>query len=324
MVLHLELADLDQFETYVVDSAGSLATAVGCEDIGVADSAIVQVKQDVANQIRDIADIKFFVGQSVEINGTGLAQAIQTKIVDIELVFVPDNVEGATNITYSMTFEDVVPAGTTNVLVSRAAATNPNPNINFEVLTMELALTYVNVEPKPMSMLEYPTFKTELISVNAPYYEKILDIEPECVNVFIMFKTFSQLPSNLRSLQFFRLRVDGVDVINRDIRTNFGDNTNGGGVFKIRDGLYYDLLNDAFANGGLKLKNVDESLQPQTTDALSVSSYFRYDDKSLILCVPTFQTPTWKKLQVQLGADGNVADIDRLYVYKHCVKAVKL
>jgi hypothetical protein len=322
MTLHLELDDLTRFRTYVVDEVGNYADAVGCEDILTNPANTLEVKTDPANLIRDLGDIKFYVGQRVRVNGTGIAPAINTTITAINLLYVEGATEGESNMSYSITLADAIPPST-NVSIFRGLADDPIvDNINFEVLTAELSLTYLNnVQLEVPSVLEYPTFKTELISVNAERYEKILDIEPECVNVFLLFKTGVQLPSQLAALNSIRLRMDGVDVVNRNINVNYGDTVIAGGLGKIRDALYYDLMNDAFANGGLKLKCVDEAMQPQTPDARSTSSSQRYDDKSTLICIPTYQTPNYKKLQVQLEASAN---IDRVYVYKHCIESKNL
>jgi len=322
LVLHLELDDLSRFQTYVIDAAGNYATSVECEDIITNPSNVLQVLTDADNLIRDVGDIKFYVGQSVRVAGTGLAAPVDTTITAINLLYVPGASEGVGNMTYTITVAAAIDPAT-NITITRKLADDPAANnINFQVLTAEVSLTYLtNVELDVPSVFEYPTFKTEMISVNAQRYEKILDIEPECVNVFILFKTGAQLPSQLASLNSIRLRMDGVDVVNRNINVNYGDAVIAGGLAKIRDGLYYDLMNDAFANGGLKLKCTDEAMQPQTPDARSTSSVQRYDDKSMLVCIPTYQTANYKKLQVQLEASAN---IDRIYVYKHCIEAKNL
>jgi hypothetical protein len=330
MVLHLELEDLNKFEVYVVDEDGYLNSPVNCEDT-TSDTNTVQITIDNDGRIDDINNIKFYVGQRVNIsyvdaNTAAIINDDNCFITDIELLYIAGATEIQSDMTYEITYNgNPIPTGSTDVTITRYQGT-PDPaaaGITFQIQTMELALTYLSSPSPQLSMLEYPTFTIEQISVAQQSYEKVIDIEPECVNVFLLFKTGDAMVSNLQQLDKFRLRLDNIDVINRDVKVNYGDQDLFNDIPNAREGYYYDLMNDSFLNGGLTLNNVNEAILPQAPDERSTNSYLRYNDKSLLICVPTNQTQNYKHLQLILKAKAGQI-IDRVYVYKHCLKSVQL
>lgn len=207
----------------------------------------------------------------------------------------------------------------------------PNPNdTTFNILTCELAVChYENYTASKMDGLEYMTWSVEEFSNGSPNLSKIFELEPECVNVLVMFDNNTSPLSNYQDKMTYRLRVDNDDVYDYDIEVNREAGTGFANLTLVdsNDGLHYDALNRVFMNSGLKLK----SLIP-AYDTRKGVDYFdelltnRDENKILVLGTPTNLTPNYKLFQVVIENKKllNKTNIDNIILYKQIVRSIKL
>jgi hypothetical protein len=176
-------------------------------------------------------------------------------------------------------------------------------------------------------MLEYLTFTTEEYSNGSKNLNKIFDVESNCVNAMLMFGgTSSNMISNNNYVSSYRMRVDNLDVYDRDIPVNI-DN---GGVL-MPSPLHYDALNRTLLNAGLPLKSLKlagckfTKVLPDEND-ISVSNRYTDVTNNILICAtPTPVTAISKKLQFNVETKDEMgAVIENVILYKQVVRQVKL
>jgi hypothetical protein len=146
---------------------------------------------------------------------------------------------------------------------------------------------------------------------------KIFEIEPNCVNVVMMFNnSTSNLISNNTKVTSYRMRIDNVDVYDRDILVNKETALEK----HIHDALHYDAVNRTFMNMGKPLKNLNLVNMAQTQQ--NFNSRFNQDAlQIMLLAAPTPLTANTKKLQINVEAS---ASFDNVILYKQIAKSIKL
>lgn len=119
--------------------------------------------------------------------------------------------------------------------------------LNFE--SAELVLRKLNQNVKAPSELNYLTWSTEQFTANNEKdFQRMFQLEPEAVNVFMTFPDHDLFSRN-GDLKSFRLRLDGEDLVDRDILV---DEENS------RDPLYYDRLSMTMLNSMIPLNSLSE------------------------------------------------------------------
>jgi hypothetical protein len=190
--------------------------------------------------------------------------------------------------------------------------------LKFSVVQANIGLSVSPMGPK-MDVLEYTTFTTEQSTVNANSWQKVYEVEPNCQNLFVLSKESTSLYSKQDGLRSFRIRIDGEDVVDRDVEINYG-NLGGTGFIanRLRSPLYYDLIYKTLMNADIKLMSLGEN--PQDASQITVTSQFD-TSKTLLICSPTPVTQQYK--QVQLNLDGTTP-ISTLILYKQVVNQIKV
>jgi hypothetical protein len=188
-------------------------------------------------------------------------------------------------------------------------------NLVFSVVQANLGLVVSPMGPK-MDVLEYTTYTTEQSTVNSVAWQKVYEVEPNCQNLLVLSKHPDCLYSKQNELEIFRIRIDGSDVVDRDVEINYGDTGIKQG--RVRSPLYYDLIYKTLMNADIQLKSLSEN--PQDVSQIPVNNQFN-TPKTLLICSPTPQTQQYK--QVQLNLSGN-DEIKTLILYKQVVNQIKV
>lgn len=113
----------------------------------------------------------------------------------------------------------------------------------------EIVLRKLNQNAQAPSELNYLTWSTEQFTANNDKdFQRMFQLEPEAVNVFMTFPDHDLFSRN-GDLKSFRLRLDGEDLVDRDISVDEG---------KARDPLYYDRLSMTMLNSMIPLSSLSE------------------------------------------------------------------
>jgi len=184
-------------------------------------------------------------------------------------------------------------------------------SVNTVISQAELVLTRVRNPSPPPDVLSYRTFTTEQFSgTGQTNFQRMFQLEPEAVNVFLMFPNQDLVSSN-NNLYQYRLRLDNEDLIDREVTI-----INGVAI----DPLHYDRLSMTFLNSGMQLKNFtqknlnnnDGSLEGQISSGTNL----------LLIGNPLPVTSREKNLQVNLYSNGT--GLQDLYLYKQVQRTLQL
>jgi hypothetical protein len=253
---------------------------------------------------RNLADSPLYVSMPITLNATELEAPVNTTITNISF----DVTSGLLTFTTADSLEAIA---LTDVTVACQTPTG----LTFQILTAELGLVN-NKSPSSMSMLDYTTFTVEESTVNSAIWHKVYEVEQNAQNVMILFKDY--LPYSAQDLIKFRIRVDNEDVIDRDVETSYGDAGVAGSLLKLRDGLYYDLLNKTFANAGIQINSfLEKSLSRRDR---GLDGKFNDNESVLMLGSPVPLTETMKQYQLDLETSGGI--MKTVILYKQVLKQI--
>lgn len=174
-------------------------------------------------------------------------------------------------------------------------------------------------------ILEYTTWSVEQYTNGSNSLEKIFEVESNAVNAFLMFnQNTASLLSTQENVDEYRMRVDNVDIYDRNIRVNYHD---GEDLVMCHDPLHYDAITRTMRNSALPLKNLTCLNMRRDTVVHSVSLDERYNDRNnaiIMLCTPLPLTAGSKKLQFSVSTKDNAHRIDNVILFKQIIKTVKL
>lgn len=217
----------------------------------------------------------------------------------------------ATGVLTFTTADSLAEVELTGLTIECVVPTNPK----FEILTAELGLVN-NKAVSTMKTLDYTTFTVEQSTVNTTKWSKVYEVEQNAQNVMVLFK--DTLPYSAQDLTKFRIRVDNEDVIDRDVEVNYGDAGVAGSLAKLRDGLYYDLLNKTFLNAGIQVNSFLEKSLSRTDKGLTTK--FNGNPSVLMIGSPVSLTESMKQYQLDLETASN--QIKTVILYKQVVKQI--
>ena len=145
-----------------------------------------------------------------------------------------------------------VPGNKTYSAISVTPVKTQTPG-NLSVDSAELVLRRLGQNVKPPTELNYTTYSTEQYTGNKETdFQRMFQLEPEAVNVFMTFPQHGLFSRN-GDLKSYRLRLDGQDLIDRDVSVNEENH---------RDPLYYDRLSMTLLNAMLPLNCLAEENKP--------------------------------------------------------------
>ena len=323
--IHLELENLDYLEVRqsklfripAFEYEGQLSNV----DIT---TSVVSTRPELVYQ--SLEESPYFVGQHLTLNyatNVPLSQTTQAVIIT-GIAFAPTT--GVISLTMNWSFPEIVDpvTGYKNIFFTETTGTETS----FIIETAELALCEIVGGKAPvMNAIQYTTFTTEEYTVNANNLNKIFEVEPNCINAFLMFDTnSSNLLSNNVGVKSYRLRLDGVDIYDRDIEVN---KVSAEGSF-FHDSLHYDAVNRTFVNGGLTLKNLSmccmarSAIDPDLNN-LSLTDRFDNPELQILVCAtPTPVTALPKTLQYHITCKTPLIVIGNVILFKQVVKMIKL
>jgi hypothetical protein len=326
--IHLELENLNYLE--VVESTLFKKPVLAFEgkmvDITTPSNTITTVTDMLYDSLEQSP---YFVGQHLLLSYTSNATSPPpVPVVNRDVTITGISYDSTTRqITLTLDYSfPALPATATFYDVISVVEKTTAAAFELSIVTAELGIAQLVGMSDSSTMLEYLTFTTEEYSNGTATLNKVFDIEPNAVNAMLFFGgSGSNMISNNDFVSSYRMRVDNLDVYDRDIAVNIVD----GGVL-MPSSLHYDAINRTFLNAGLPLKSLKlAGCRFTKADAkendISVSN--RYTDVTnniTILATPTPVTAGTKKLQFNVDTTGIGAVIQNVVLYKQIVRQVKL
>jgi hypothetical protein len=203
--------------------------------------------------------------------------------------------------------------------------TDPQDTAEWSILTTELVLCEYN-QPQPsmdFDDLSYTTFTTEEFSNNHPSLSHIFELEPNAVNVLLMFDNGSppQPISNYNDKFTYRLRTNDQDLVDYDTLVNNKIAINNG---INHHALHYDMLGKTFINMSKQMISTLPALS-MIAGRTNEGFFNKLDNRVLILGSPLPLTQDMKRFQVVIeNQEDDPSNIDNIILFKHCVKMIKL
>jgi hypothetical protein len=317
--IHLELDNLSNL------SVNQIALSSPLQQIA-APTPIVSGYSFTMNTVYDSLDmVPFYVGLQVYINFSevlGAAAPVAQPQEDATINSLSFNEQtGLITVTTSFNFPVVVNTTYVSITMEEHMTTQPIGCGTFNILTAQLGLTVNNGPTSSINEneLEYLTFTTEEYNNGGqPFMNKIFEIEPECVNTFLMIngENSTNMLSNDKNIQSYRLRIDGFDVVDRDINVNTLTAAN----TYLMDPLHYELVRRTFINASMPLSNIT-GVDIDATQTTLASRFIAPTNQILVICSPTPMTVNTKKYQVNLTS---ATAINNVVLFKHVVRNLKL
>jgi hypothetical protein len=261
----------------------------------------------------------FYVGAVYNLNAIKSGGAVPNVVnVPTTITGIVKNTDGSLTLGITPSLPD--PTGSFNwgaVVLSEIQIMHTSSII---VETAEIGLSeIVGGSQSSMNELSYMTFTTEeYTNGSQATMNKIFEVEPECVNAFLMFdNNSSNLISNKTTLKSYRMRVDNQDIY-RDILTNKENAVES----YIHDNLHYDSIYRTFLNGNIPLKDMSFLSLKRNVDTDEYQSRFTASNQQIMICCcPTPLSPLSKKLQFNLVCEDGT--IDNVILYKQVMRTIK-
>ena len=267
----------------------------------------------------------FWVGANVSISGTVAAGvAWDDGIAENSVITGIDFTDGIASFELDQSAATVTTvSGITNVTMElRDVGTPATDDPVFTIDSANLVLKKLASPPATQDTMTYTTWETEEFSTaGTTQLNQTFRLPAECINAFIFCpeSTGTGISHN-KEIASYRISIDNIPVVNRDVVLSTAT------ARAPRDQLHTDLLIRAFENGGMPLKSLTEALrindaQFSIGQILGQTTTARTSDLVMIP-VPTQQTAQSKLLQLKLTA--RTASIERLVVYKQCVRTIQM
>jgi len=266
----------------------------------------------------------FYVGEVLNLSGAPSGGTVPALVsVATTITQITKQQDGSLKLTISPPLPD--PTGSyvwQNLTFVEPTVTHTS---SIDIMTAEFGLSEIVGGSQTVNELEYMTFTTEeYTNGGQKTMNKIFEVEPECVNAFLMFDSnSSNVISNNVGLTSYRMRVDNEDVYNRDIIVNKSTINEK----YIHDALHYDSVYRTFLNANYPLKDMSFLSLKRTVNISNAEFKSRFTaptQQIMLCCCPTPLTPLSKKLQFNLVADKEeTSKIDNVILYKQVMRSVK-
>lgn len=325
--VHLEL-NIDKLQVLEGANAAGIDDSIKKNWDGLSNNtaAAVDIAQLVGtNPVRE-DDFPYFVGQTVKVSGTVAAATAAENgnnkggyeiITSIEwsATSVP-TVNFSGNLSYQIPAANLLPTPATFSAIVIEPLDAVLTNAKIEIFQAEIVLRRLSNAVKPPSQLNYMTWSTEEYTTDEQLnFQRMFQLEPEAVNVLLMFPDPSNggdILSNHSHAQSFRMRLNNDDLTDRDIKLYQGS-----GFSAVHDPLHYDRLNMTLQNAGYPLgclqeQNLDATEQPNDNANYPI----------LIVGNPVPQTQNEKLLQFNMISA--TTGLSRLNLYKQCMRSIKV
>lgn len=325
--VHLELENLNYLE--VVESTLFKKPILAFEGKFVDITAPSNVVTTVPDMLYDsLEQSPYFVGQHLLLSYTSDAETpVPVEDEDVTVTGISfDSTTRQITLTLSYSFP-TLPEGATMYTGVEVVEKTTTEAYAISIATAEIGIAQLVGVSDNTTMLEYLTFTTEEYSNGSKTLNKIFDIEPNAVNAMLLFGgTTSNMISNNDFVSSYRMRVDNLDVYDRDIAINTLD-----GDVLMPSSLHYDAINRTFLNAGLPLKSLKLAGQRFTkadakeNDISMENRYTAVTNNITLLATPTPITAGTKKLQFNVETKDVIgAVIENVVLYKQVIRQVKL
>jgi hypothetical protein len=322
-VNYLEVVESKLFKNPIIDFEGAMV------DVTVPSDVIVTVPELPYDTLEQSP---YFVGQELRLSYTDDAE-VPAPVVN-QSVFVIgvsySSVTKAITLTLNTSFP-ALPAGATMFTDITVTELSVDYDYDLVIETAEISVAQIMGVKDSTNVLEYLTFTTEEYSNGSKNLNKIFDVESNCVNAMLMFGgNSSNMISNNNFVKSYRMRIDNVDVYDRDIPVNTLNGCVAPGL-PMPSPLHYDALNRTLLNAGLPLKSLKLNgcrFTKANANINDISVDNRYDEVTnniLICATPTPVTAISKKIQYNVETkDEEGAVIENVILYKQCVRSFNL
>jgi len=318
-VNYLEVVEKKLFKNPIIDFEGAMV------DVTVPSDVIVTIPELPYDSLEQSP---YFVGQELRLSYTDDAD-VPDPVVNETVVVTGvsySSVTKAITLTLNQSFP-ALPAGAT--MFTDITVTELPVDYDYELVieTAEISVAQIMGVADSTNVLEYLTFTTEEYSNGSKNLNHIFDVESNCVNAMLMFGgNSSNMISNNNYVSSYRMRIDNLDVYDRDIPVN---TLNGG--LPMPSPLHYDALNRTLLNAGLPLKSLKLNgcrFMTAGADVNDISVENRYNEVTnniLICATPTPVTAISKKIQYNVETKDEVgAVIENVILYKQVVRSFNL
>lgn len=250
-----------------------------------------------------LIDSPFWVGQKVQVKATasGGAPAINNNYANIVSIIPQD--DGTLQINLDRNLSTLTSGQSyTDIQLVPVQPDTQNSTFTCEYAEMVVA---ENENAPSMDVLEYTTFTTEQFSAgDVTNFQKIFQVEPNAVNLMV-FTNDNSISINGPEITNFRIRVDNVDVTDRNV--------------EVQTPLYYDLIAKTLTNAGLPLKNLNEYALDSSERLLERQR--QGANRLVSLMTPLNLTEREKNVQLNINSDQGLGQIN---LYKQVIRTINL
>jgi len=199
---------------------------------------------------------------------------------------------------------------------------DPQESSSWSILTCELVLCEY-AQPQPTmdyDDLSYMTFTTEEFNNNYFNLSHIFEIEPNAVNVLLLFDNSTQPISHYNDRFRYRLRTNDQDLVDYDTLVNIKQLSQ-----VSHHALHYDMLSKTLLNMEKQLVSTVPPLNMDNQGAFSLAFTNVLENKVLFLGSPLPLTATIKRFQVIIENEEEIpTNIENIILFKHCMRSIKL
>lgn len=243
-------------------------------------------------KVTSLDQVPYYTGQRVKISATGTGGASSPNGTGDAIRLITeitwDRASGAYTLKFDAPFAPAL-TGTqtyTNVAVEIATPTS----VAYKMTGAELVVRSV-ANPRGLDQINYSTYSTEQINGNsATNYQNLFTVEPEATNAVFMFpSSANNLTSTNNDINQWRLRLNNVDLSDRDIVKN--------------SPLAYDRLSLTLNAMGYSLRNLTKNGGKDKAQTWP-GTYTDTKLNTTLIMNPLFQTTTQKLLQANISAGG--------------------
>ena len=318
VTFHFELNNLNNFE--VVKQLLTKDIDGECNNMPTGGGSTITLKY----KYDSLELVPFFVGEKVIISATSNDPAVPSIAHTSVITGITYNqASEVVQITTTYTFPSLTGSYFYSDVFIEESTEEDQDYGTFKILTAQLATSLVQGSVDIPNQLNYATFTTFQESVDLQHYNRVIEVEPECVSLFIMFQnpstTFTDANklSNNVNVKSYRLRIDNQDVYDRDILVNNQSNN-----LYTHDPAYHELLNRLFMNSGLPVKNFN-CVALARNELLLPNVFTVPENQILILGCPTPLTDKQKQVQINIECEDSTL-VHNLIMYKLCLRSLKL
>jgi len=246
LTVYLELENLDYLKFSHVDLL-PVYSPMTFNNIAVAGDL---TKLTTTQLYENLETSPFFVGQNLNVKfSNNTTQSNQ----NITITSITQNQNCTLTLGISPSLPDNVAGNFTWRYIHATSILPVNSEYSLNVMTCELGLCELVGGKVSSNELEYFTWTTEEYSNGLKQLNKVFEVEENAVNAYLMFDSnSSNLISNNTDIDSYRMRVNNVDIYDRDIVVN-KDN---GIEYRIHDSLHYDSVIRTLLNSDIALKDL--------------------------------------------------------------------